>query len=81
MIFDSLPEFLPAGYRVKFATEPGERREAAPLRRKVFCEEQRVFAHDDRDAIDEFAIQRVAISSLWVAPDDVGANRMGRCAE
>ncbi len=25
MIFDSFPEFLPAEYRVKFATEPWER--------------------------------------------------------
>ncbi len=71
MMFDAFPEFLPAEYRVKFATEPWERRQAAALRRKVFCEEQGVFANDDRDAIDEFAIQLVAISSLGVAPDDV----------
>jgi len=71
MIFDAFPEFLPAEYRLKLATEPWERRQAAALRRKVFCDEQRIFATDDRDAIDEFAIQLVAISSLGVAPDDV----------
>jgi putative N-acetyltransferase (TIGR04045 family) len=71
MIFDSFPVFLPAEYRVKFATEPWERRQAGALRRKVFCEEQGIFANDDRDAIDEIAIPLVAISSLGVAPDDV----------
>jgi len=71
MIFDSFPVFLPAEYRVKFATEPWERRHAAALRRKVFCEEQEIFQNDDRDAIDEIAIPLVAISSLGVAADDV----------
>ena len=66
MIFDSFPEFLPAEYRVKFATEPWERRQAAALRRKVFCEEQRIFANDDRDAIDEFAIRLRGGSHLIV---------------
>src|SRR5262249_55204289 len=71
MIFDSFPVFLPAEYRVKFATEVWERRQAAALRRKVFCEEQGIFANDDRDAIDESAIPLVAISSLGVTPDGV----------
>src|SRR6516165_10048609 len=71
MIFDSFPVFLPAEYRIKFATEPWERRHAAALRQKVFCEEQGIFANDDRDAIDEIAIPLVAISSLGVAPGDV----------
>ena len=71
MIFDSFPVFLPAEYRVKFATEQWERREAAALRHKVFCEEQGIFAKDDRDSIDQIAIPLVAISSLGVAPDDV----------
>jgi putative N-acetyltransferase (TIGR04045 family) len=71
MIFDSFPAFLPAEYRVKFATEAWERRQAAALRRQVFCEEQGIFANDDRDAIDEIAIPLVVISSLGVAPYDV----------
>lgn len=71
MIFDSFPAFLPAQYRVKLVTDAWERREAAALRRKVFCEEQGIFETDDRDAIDEIAIPLVAISSLGVAPDDV----------
>ena len=71
MIFDPFPTFLPAAYRVKFATEAWERREAAALRRQVFCEEQGVFVNDDRDAIDEIAIPLVVISSLGVASHDV----------
>ena len=71
MILDSFPAFLPAEYRIKFATDVWERREAAALRRRVFCEEQAIFQHDDRDAIDEVAIPIVAISSFAVAPQEV----------
>ena len=71
MIFDPFPAFLPAEYRVKFATEAWERRESAALRRQVFCEEQGIFVGDDRDDIDTIAIPLVVISSLGVAPHDV----------
>src|SRR5580704_18142462 len=71
MIFDPFPEFLPSEYRVKFATDAWERREAAALRRQVFCDEQGIFAGDDRDAIDDVAIPLVAISSFGVAPHEV----------
>ncbi len=71
MIFDPFPAFLPAEYRVKFATEIWEQREAAALRRRVFCEEQGIFAGDDRDDIDAIAITLVVISSFGVAPHDV----------
>ena len=71
MIFDPFPVFLPAEYRVKFATDVWERREAAVLRRPVFCEEQGIFDGDDRDDIDAVAIPLVVISSLGVAPQDV----------
>jgi len=71
MIFEPFAAFLPAEYRVKFATEAWERRGAAALRRRVFCEEQRIFAFDDRDDVDAVAIPIVALSSLGVAPDEV----------
>lgn len=71
MIFEPFPDFLPSEYRVKFATEAWERREAAALRRKVFCDEQKIFAGDDRDRIDEVAIPIVAISSFAIAPQEV----------
>lgn len=71
MIFEPFPDFLPAEYRVKFVTEDWEWREARMLRRKVFCEEQKIFANDDRDAVDDVAILIVAISSFAVAPQEV----------
>src|SRR5919198_1919392 len=71
MIFDPFPVFLPSEYRVKFATDAWEQREAAALRRQVFCHEQRIFAGDDRDAIDNVAITLVAISSFAVVPQEV----------
>jgi putative N-acetyltransferase (TIGR04045 family) len=71
MIFDSFPAFLPAEYRVKFATEFWERREAGVLRRQVFCQEQGIFEGDDRDDIDAIAIPLVVISTLGVAPHEV----------
>jgi putative N-acetyltransferase (TIGR04045 family) len=71
MMFDPFPVFLPAQYRVKFATDPWERHEAAALRRRVFCDEQGIFAGDDADTIDQVAIQIVVISSLGVAPHEV----------
>ena len=71
MIFDPFPVFLPSEYRVKFATDAWERREAAALRRQVFCVEQGIFADDDRDSIDDVAIPIVAISSFGVVSQEV----------
>jgi putative N-acetyltransferase (TIGR04045 family) len=71
MIFEPFPNFLPSEYRVKFATDNWEFREAAALRRSVFCDEQKVFAGHDRDAIDDIAITIVAISSFAVASQEV----------
>jgi putative N-acetyltransferase (TIGR04045 family) len=63
--------FVASEFRVKFATDAWERRGAASLRRRVFCEEQRLFADHDRDAIDDVAIPIVAVSLLGVAADEV----------
>jgi putative N-acetyltransferase (TIGR04045 family) len=71
MMFDPFPVFLPSQYRVKFATEPWERHDAAALRRRVFCDEQGIFAGDDADAIDRIAIPIVVISSFGIAPHEV----------
>ncbi len=43
MIFEPFPQFLPSEYRVKFATDRWEFRDAAALRRQVFCDEQGIF--------------------------------------
>jgi putative N-acetyltransferase (TIGR04045 family) len=71
MIFEPFPAFVPSEYRVKFATDAWERRDAAALRRQVFCGEQGIFSGDDRDAIDEVAIPIVAISSFAIVPQEV----------
>ena len=71
MIFEPFKPFTAAEFQVKFATEGWELRGAAALRRQVFCEEQRLFEGDDRDAIDDIAIPLVAISLLGVAADEV----------
>jgi putative N-acetyltransferase (TIGR04045 family) len=71
MIFDIVPRFLACEFRVKFATLPWELRDAAALRRQVFCTEQGLFQDDDRDAIDDIAIPLVALSSLGITHEDV----------
>jgi putative N-acetyltransferase (TIGR04045 family) len=77
MIIESIAPFLPCEYRIKFAASRWERDGALALRRAVFCQEQRLFAGDDRDAIDDYAISIVALSMLGVAADSVvGAVRI-----
>jgi putative N-acetyltransferase (TIGR04045 family) len=71
MIFEPFSPFQASAYQVKFVTETWERRAAAALRRQVFCEEQGIFEHDDRDALDEMAIPIVALSMYGVAADAV----------
>lgn len=71
MIFEPFLPFVPSGFQIKFAVDPMERAAAAALRRSVFCQEQSLFEHDDRDAIDEVAIPLVALSSWGVANDAV----------
>lgn len=63
--------FTAPSFTVKFADRPWEVRDAAALRRRVFCEEQRLFEGHDRDAVDAVAIPIVAVSRLAVAPGDV----------
>ena len=71
MMFEPFKPFVAPEFQVKFATEAWERAAAAALRRDVFCEEQGVFAGNDRDAVDDIAIPLVAVSLLGVAEADV----------
>ena len=71
MIFDPVAPFMGGEFRIKFATDPWERRAAAALRQSVFVDEQKLFEGHDRDAIDAVAIPIVALSSFVVAADDV----------
>lgn len=67
----SPPPYRSPDYIVRFATQPWELAGAAALRNAVFCQEQQVFAHDDRDAIDDIAIPIVALSMIGGQPDEV----------
>ena len=62
---------LPGEYLVKLVTERWEQREAARLRRAVFCAEQGLFERDDRDDIDRLAISIVAVSCVSGMPEQV----------
>ena len=74
---DRIDPFRPADFQVKRAQLPHELLGHHRLRREAFCTEQRLFAHDDRDAIDSVAIPIVAVSCLLGAPDEVmGAVRI-----
>jgi putative N-acetyltransferase (TIGR04045 family) len=62
---------LPGEYIVKLVTERWEQREAARLRRVVFCAEQGLFDRDDRDDIDRQATTIVAVSCVSGMPEQV----------
>ena len=70
MIFEPFPQFLPSEYRIKFANDWWEHREAAALRRRVFCDEQGIFSEDDRDALDDIAsahgVTPTGIAVAWI---------------
>jgi putative N-acetyltransferase (TIGR04045 family) len=46
------PSYGPQEFRIQWASDPWMNREALALRRRVFCEEQALFAHDDLDEVD-----------------------------
>ncbi len=71
MIIEPDCPFLACEFRVKFATAAWERRDAAALRQRVFCDEQHIFPEHDQDAIDDFAIPLVALSSLGIMHEEV----------
>ncbi|MBS7541529.1 MSMEG_0567/Sll0786 family nitrogen starvation N-acetyltransferase [Ancylobacter oerskovii] len=63
--------FVASAYQVKFSASRWEREGAYALRRAVFCGEQGLFAGDDRDGIDDYAIPIVALAMMGVAADRV----------
>ena len=71
MISDEFSPFAACHFRLKYATERWELDGAAALRRRVFCEEQKIFEHDDRDETDATAIHLVALSTMAVLADEV----------
>jgi putative N-acetyltransferase (TIGR04045 family) len=74
-------KFLPCEFRIKWADCAWELRQARTLRRAVFCEEQRIFEGDDRDAVDERAQLIVALACVaGVADAVVGTVRIHESA-
>jgi putative N-acetyltransferase (TIGR04045 family) len=65
------PPFAPSEFRIKWTTLDWEAEEAFRLRRAVFCIEQGIFIGDDRDDIDEYAQQLVAVSCVAGMPEQV----------
>jgi len=71
MIFDLFHHFTPQDYVFKIAQEPEELTGYWRLRRAIFCEEQKLFAGSDGDAIDDRAIPIVCVSLLAGMEDSV----------
>jgi len=71
MMIEPIEPYRPSHFRVKFATGGWEHRQCAALRRRVFCDEQGIFAGDDRDAVDGYAIPIVALAMNGVAAEAI----------
>jgi putative N-acetyltransferase (TIGR04045 family) len=71
MIFETVVPFRSRDVGFKLALEDWEFAAYYRLRRRIFCEEQQLFAGDDRDAVDERALPIVAVSRVAGIPDDV----------
>jgi len=63
--------FLAGEYRIEAARHPWQIAGCHALRRKVFCVEQGIFAHDDRDAIDQDCILLAASSCMFGHEDEI----------
>jgi len=63
--------FIPGEYIIKHIDAGWEKAGCAALRRAVFCEEQKIFEHDDRDAIDDTALTIAAITCVIAQPEQI----------
>lgn len=74
--------YTPAQVQVRRATEAWEIAGCRALRRRVFCDEQRIFADDDVDEIDAVAVPLAAVSMVGGMPSDVvGTVRIHEAAD
>jgi putative N-acetyltransferase (TIGR04045 family) len=71
MMLDSVTAFRSHDVGFKLAAEPWELRGYRALRRRIFCDEQRLFASDDWDEADARAIPMVAVTRVAGMPDEV----------
>jgi putative N-acetyltransferase (TIGR04045 family) len=71
MILEPVRPFRSHDITFKAATEAWELRVYRLLRRRIFCDEQGIFEHDDGDAIDDRATALIAMANVAGMPDDV----------
>jgi putative N-acetyltransferase (TIGR04045 family) len=71
MILEAVVPFRSRDVGFKLALEDWEVAAYHRLRKAIFCDEQRLFANDDRDAVDDHALPIVAVTRLAGIPDDV----------
>jgi putative N-acetyltransferase (TIGR04045 family) len=71
MILEAVVPFRSRDVTFKLASEDWEVASYRRLRRRIFCEEQGLFAFDDRDPIDEGAVPIVAVTRVAGMPDEV----------
>jgi putative N-acetyltransferase (TIGR04045 family) len=71
MILEPVQPFRSQDIAFKLATEPWELAAYYRLRSRIFCDEQRLFADDDRDEIDRTAIPMVSLTRMGGMPDEV----------
>jgi putative N-acetyltransferase (TIGR04045 family) len=71
MILEAVVPFRSRDVGFKLALEDWELAAYYRLRRRIFCDEQRLFAADDRDGVDEAAFPIVAVTRVAGIPDDV----------
>lgn len=71
MIFEGFSSFTPSDFIFKIATEEKDLAGFFDLRRKIFCDEQKVFEKDDRDLIDNDMIPIVCKTFIAGMEDTV----------
>ena len=71
MILEAVVPFRSRDVGFKLALEDWEVASYYRLRRRIFCDEQRLFPADDRDTVDDRALPIVAVSRVAGIPDDV----------
>jgi putative N-acetyltransferase (TIGR04045 family) len=71
MILEPVQPFRSRHLACHVATRPWELRDYYRLRRRLFCEEQGLFAGDDRDDVDDRAMPIVAVACVAGMPDEV----------
>jgi len=77
VILEEVRPFRCGDVGFKLATEAWELRAYYALRRRIFCDEQRLFEGDDRDDVDQCAVPIVAVArTAGVAEEVAGVVRI-----